>query len=143
RTDQGFLGDTAEFWIDGHALDHDRLRVLLLRQSHDVLLFPQVRGRRRRTLEDDLPARGVDEFRHLPGRLHDDTESVRSERRPDETTRAGLPAASVDMNPDRDRLEAIGVAPPFPNAEKTDGGPDGRETDDQRSPTPERDQAGP
>src|SRR5438093_12734880 len=139
RADQSFLGNAAELRIDGHAFDHDGLGMLLLRQSHDILLFPQVRGGGRRTFEDVLLARGIDEDGHLSGPLHDDPESVRSERGADETTGAGLPAASVDVDPDRDRLEAVRVAPPFSDPEKSDDGPDRGDTYDKRSPTPDGD----
>src|SRR5437667_299280 len=128
---------------DGHAFDDDRLGVLLPRQSHDFLLFPQVRGWRRRTFEDPFRSRDVDEDRQLSRRLHDDSESVRAERRADETTRAGLSAAPVDVNPDRNRLEAIRVVLPFTVPAKPDDGPDGGETRDERSPSPEHDESAP
>src|SRR5436309_11755739 len=124
RADQGFLGDAAELRVDGHAFDHDGLGVLLLCQSHDILLFPQVRGRRRWTFEDGLLARGVNEDGHLSGRLHDDPESVRSERGADETTRAGLPVASVHVDPDRNRPKAVLMAHSFSDTANTDYGTD-------------------
>src|SRR5437867_9428537 len=139
RADQSFLRNAAELRIDGHAFDHDRLGVLLLCQSHDILLFPQVRGGGRRTFEDGRLPCGIDEDGHLSGRLHDDPESVRSARGADEKTGAGLPAASVDVDPDRDRLEAVRVAPPFSDPEKSDDGPDRADTYDKRSPTPDGD----
>src|SRR5438876_1137862 len=128
---------------DGHAFDHDRLGVLFRRQADNFLLLPQIRGRRRRTVDDLLAPRRVDEDRHLSGCLDDDPESVRAEGGPDEAARPGFPAAAVHMNPNGNRLQAVRMAPPLAVPAETNDRPRRGDTHEKGSPSPERDEAAP